>query len=139
MDNSEQSEGFKVVDKRRFATDADAKEEPLKPSPASDSTTATDQPPSADHEKPEFAEEPLPPVSFSMLIMNLANTALLQLGLIRMPEDQGPEQDLVGARRTIDLIALLEEKTKGNLTDDEQKFTSETLYQLRLAYVEMAK
>ena len=89
MDNSEQSEGFKVVDKRRFAADADTKEEPLKPGPASETTHATDQPQPADHEKPESAEEPLPPVSFSVLIMNLANTALLQLGLIRMSEGRG--------------------------------------------------
>ncbi len=71
--------------------------------------------------------------------MSLANTALFQLGLIKIPGSEEPEKDLHGARQTIDLVALLEEKTKGNLTEQEAKILKETLFQLRMAYVESSK
>ena len=47
--------------------------------------------------------------------------------------------DLEGARQTIDLIAILEQKTKGNLTEEEKKLVNETLFQLRMAFVEVSK
>jgi hypothetical protein len=92
----------------------------------------------ADFEDAGRAQEPLP-VSFSLFIINLANTAMLQLGFMQMPDQKEPKKDLVGARQTIDLLAVLEEKTAGNLTEEENRLLKETLFQLRMAYVEAAK
>jgi hypothetical protein len=139
MEENEPQEGFKVVDKRRFASEGDPTEESSAPSASSETTDRTDQPPEAESQDAREPAKDLPPLSFSMLILDLANTVMFQLGLIRPAEGQEGAKDLIGARRTIDLIALLEEKTRGNLTDDEKKFIDETLYQLRIAYVEMAK
>ena len=74
------------------------------------------------------------------MIASLAQTALFQLGMVRTPDMKEPmEPDLEGASQTIDLISLLELKTRGNLTKQEKKLIDDTLFQLRMAFVEMSK
>jgi hypothetical protein len=63
-------------------------------------------------------------------------TALMQLGLMH-PEGAEPRLDLIGARSTIDTLALLEQKTRGNLTEAENKMLQHSLYELHLAFVEV--
>ena len=75
-------------------------------------------------------------VNFKGFLASLYMSAMLQLGL--MHERGGtPQVDLIGARQTIDTIGLLAEKTKGNLTPDEKAFLDNSLYELRMAYVEV--
>ena len=75
-------------------------------------------------------------MTFERFIASLYMTAMLQLGL--MHEEGGqPRIDLIGARQTIDTISLLAEKTKGNLTSREEGFLQNSLYELRMAYVEV--
>ena len=75
-------------------------------------------------------------VSFERFMASLYMTAMMQLGL--MHEQGGPPQvDLIGSRQTIDTLAMLAEKTKGNLTPKEQAFLQNCLYELRMAYVEV--
>ncbi|HEY1271212.1 MAG TPA: DUF1844 domain-containing protein [Terriglobales bacterium] len=75
-------------------------------------------------------------MTFERFMASLYMTAMLQLGL--MHEEGGqPRVDLIGARQTIDTISLLAEKTKGNLTPSEEGFLQNSLYELRMAYVEV--
>jgi hypothetical protein len=75
-------------------------------------------------------------MTFERFVASLYMTAMLQLGL--MHEEGGqPRIDLIGARQTIDTIGLLAEKTKGNLTSREEGFLQNSLYELRMAYVEV--
>lgn len=75
-------------------------------------------------------------MTFERFVASLYMTAMLQLGL--MHEEGGqPRIDLIGARQTIDTIGLLSEKTKGNLTSREEGFLQNSLYELRMAYVEV--
>jgi Domain of unknown function (DUF1844) len=75
-------------------------------------------------------------ISFERFLASLYMTAMLQLGL--MHEQGGePRIDLIGARQTIDTLSLLSEKTKGNLTSREQSFLQNSLYELRMAYVDV--
>jgi hypothetical protein len=75
-------------------------------------------------------------MTFERFMASLYMTAMLQLGL--MHEEGGqPRIDLIGARQTIDTLALLAEKTKGNLTAAEVNFLQNCLYELRMAYVEV--
>lgn len=69
-------------------------------------------------------------------LASLYMTAMLQLGLMREEGGQ-PQIDLIGARQTIDTMSLLSEKTKGNLTPAEENFLQNSLYELRMAYVEV--
>lgn len=75
-------------------------------------------------------------MTFERFLASLYMTAMLQLGLMHEQGGQ-PRIDIIGARQTIDTISLLAEKTKGNLTAAEQNFLQNSLYELRMAYVEV--
>ena len=83
-------------------------------------------------------EAPLPPASFASLIQQLASQAALFMSRERDPETGEILQRLDLAKHTIDLLAVLEEKTKGNLSQDEQRLLDTLLYELRMAYVAAA-
>jgi hypothetical protein len=75
-------------------------------------------------------------MTFERFLASLYMTAMLQLGL--MHEEGGqPRMDLIGARQTIDTLSLLAEKTKGNLVAAEENFLQNSLYEVRMAYVEV--
>lgn len=77
------------------------------------------------------------PVTFNMLVMTLASAAAVHLGAIPDSESgEMHEPNLVGAAHMIDLLALLEAKTSGNLSEDESQFLRQVLAGLRLRYVE---
>jgi hypothetical protein len=75
-------------------------------------------------------------MTFERFLASLYMTAMLQLGLMHEQGGQ-PRIDIIGARQTIDTISLLAEKTKGNLTPAEENFLQNSLYELRMAYVEV--
>ena len=76
-------------------------------------------------------------MTFERFMASLYMTAMLQLGLMREEGSTQPHIDLIGARQTIDTISLLSEKTKGNLSPVEENFLQNSLYELRMAYVEV--
>ncbi len=75
-------------------------------------------------------------ITFERFLASLYMTAMLQLGLMRQQGAQ-PQVDIIGARQTIDTLSLISEKTKGNLTPTEENFLQNSLYELRMAYVEV--
>lgn len=75
-------------------------------------------------------------MTFERFLASLYMTAMLQLGLMRQQGEQ-PRVDIIGARQTIDTLSLIAEKTKNNLTATEQNFLQNSLYELRMAYVEV--
>jgi len=89
-----------------------------------------------------MADEPhvaLGPVDFSTHILSLASTALIALHKMPAPEDADLPLDLETARHLIDVLAMLEQKTKGNLEEAEQKLLGSLIYDLRVAYVDAEK
>ena len=87
-------------------------------------------------EQKEGRPFPLPPASFEFLAESLRLQAEMQLGLMRMGPEEPPPADLELARHTIDLMAMLQEKTRGNLTLEEQRLLENTLTLLRFRYVQ---
>ena len=90
---------------------------------------------------PQAAEErriPLPPASFSFLVLSLRAQAEMQLGLMHFGQEEKPEPDLVIARHTIDMMGILLEKTKGNLTLEEQRLLENSLTELRFRFVQVS-
>src|SRR6202044_1081881 len=75
-------------------------------------------------------------MTFERFLASLYMTAMLQLGMMR-EQGQQPRVDLIGARQTIDTLSLIGEKTKNNLTVVEKNFLQNSLYELRMAYVEV--
>jgi hypothetical protein len=88
---------------------------------------------------PKEKDGNLPPISFSQFIMSLATNALIFMGATPHPETGETMTDLASARQTIDILGMLREKTKGNLTAEEEKFFDNLLAQLRLTFVQRGK
>ena len=118
--------GFTVNDRRSFSDSGEARPETASPPPAA--APAGDFPTAA-----------FPPVDFHTFVLSLGSSALLHLGEIENPNDGVSQKDLPLAKHTIDILAMLEEKTKGNLSTAEEKLMESLLYDLRLRYVEATK
>jgi hypothetical protein len=81
----------------------------------------------------------LPAVDFHTFVLSLGSSALLHLGELEPPDGGEPEKDLSLAKHTIDILTMLETKTRGNLTAAEEKLMESLLYDLRLRYVNATK
>jgi len=88
-------------------------------------------------EKQEEQGRQLPPADFSGLVSMLATQAFFALGVIRAKEDDEPKVDVALAQYNIDMLGTIEEKTKGNITDEEKKLLEGTIHQLRMAFVQI--
>jgi hypothetical protein len=133
---------FVVKDRRIFADgNLDAKEkekeeEKKEASPAEEKKEAAAKEPD---EKPE-AEEQEPPlqfpaINFSTFVASLNASALLHLGIIEDPSSGTKNKSLPMAKQTIDILSMLQEKTAGNLSDEEENLLKNILYDLRIMYV----
>ena len=87
---------------------------------------------------PPIGEPFLPPLEFSSLVILLYFPSLIQLGLMDDPASGERRENLVLAKRNIDLLDLLKDKTKGNLDEEEEKFLAGVLDQLKMAYLQKA-
>src|SRR5579862_6448654 len=87
-------------------------------------------------EEQEGRPFPLPPASFEFLAESLRLQAEMQLGLMQLGSEEQPPADLDLARHTIDLMAMLQEKTRGNLSLEEQRLLENSLTLLRFRYVQ---
>ena len=84
------------------------------------------------------SSEYLPPLDFSSIVILLYFPALVQLGLVEDPTTGARQENLGLAKRNIDLLDLLKDRTKGNLEAEEEKFLAGALDQLKLAYLKKA-
>ena len=93
----------------------------------------------AEHEASPEEPAEMPPADFSGLVSMLASQAFWALGVFRMDENDTREPDFQMAKFNIDLLGVMEEKTKGNLSDEEAKMLEATLSQLRMTFVQLSK
>lgn len=142
---SEEKKEFTVKDRRIFSGEEkdapaaeDLKKEPAekeakdKASEAETNETAKEE--TAGPEDME-TETQLPEINFSTFIFSLNASALVNLGAIENPATGQKEKNLPLAKQTIDILGMLEEKTSGNLSNDEKNLLKNILYDLRLSYV----
>jgi len=87
----------------------------------------------------EADADKLPAIDFSTFVLSLSHSALVHLGDAPLPDGDVSEQDLQLARQTIDLLGILQEKTRNNLTGEEERLLDQALYDLRVRFVEIAK
>jgi len=81
----------------------------------------------------------LPPLDFSTFVLSLGSTCMVNLGRVEGPDDNKSPKDLPAAKQMIDILGILETKTKGNLDDSEARLLSSLLYDLRVQYVDAQK
>ncbi len=79
---------------------------------------------------------PSAPVNMEQIIQSMYISAIVAMGAATEP-GQKPRIDIVGARNSVDMLAVLQEKTKGNLTDKEQRLLQNTLFELRMMFLEI--
>ncbi|HZS50460.1 MAG TPA: DUF1844 domain-containing protein [Bryobacterales bacterium] len=134
MDKGEHEPEVKITDRRRFSREG----EPLQPEEedAAEEKTERAAEPAAPPSQPAVNHTPLPPPTFDVLVLSLRWQAELQLGMFSDDKEQEPMPDLEGARHSIDLLGMLQEKTRGNLTLEEQRLLENSLTELRFRYVE---
>ena len=89
--------------------------------------------------KKEQETHPLPEVNFSSFLLSLSSSVLLHLGEIADPQSGEKRKDLALAKQSIDIIGILKDKTKGNLSEEEGKLLQNLLYDLRMRFVAASK
>ena len=132
---AEEEKGFVIKDKRSFDDKGELKK---------DAAAAEDKEPEKSETKEEVGDDqaerpPLPEANFMSLIFSLSSSALFNLGEVPDPNTGEKKKDLQIAKHTIDIIAMLKEKTEGNLTDEETKFLESVLTDIRWRYVNASK
>lgn len=161
-DKPPQKEQIKVTDKRIFTADGEVREEfKTEIRPAEPSARPVEHPSARQPERPHAAPPPKPPVEgsptgqerrrtladkaanpgtpFSNFVEPLIAQAYMSLGMLRNPYQPQAKIDPAAARQMIEIITLLSDKTKGNLTPEEDDFLSTHLGELKLAYVQRTK
>jgi hypothetical protein len=86
--------------------------------------------------EPDF---PLPPATFEFLVFSLKTQAEVRLGLLAFGEEKEDKPDLAAARHAIDLLAMISEKTHGNLSLEEQRLIENSLTELRFRFVQVSE
>ena len=124
---SEDEQGFVVRDKRGRSA---APEEP-----ATSSTEPSAEPESQASVTSSESSPPAPPLTFSSFVFSLGTSSLMLMGESLDPQQPSPPVNLPQAKEIIDILSMLEEKTKGNLTSEEASVLGDMLYTLRMKYV----
>jgi hypothetical protein len=137
-EEKEEKKDFVVKDRRIFAEenlDDGEKKENEAPAAEEKKEAQTEKP----DEKPDAGEQepPLqfPEINFATFVASLNASALLQLGAIEDPTSGTKNKNLPMAKQTIDILSMLQEKTAGNLSQEEENLLKNILYDLRLMYV----
>jgi predicted secreted protein len=144
---SEEEKGFVVKDRRIFTEEdkeTEAGDEKAQTQPSTDenaqsapATEKTREPEAPEPSKTDASEEQpqFPEINFPTFIVSLNASALLHLGAIEDPTTGQKTKNLPMAKQTIDILSMLEEKTAGNLNNEEKNLLKNILYDLRLMYV----
>ena len=144
-DERNESSEFKVVDRRSFNTEGSPREEEAPRTIKVEPPAPAAKPERSQIINPysaESSDEPEPPGEpsrFETLVSYLSTTTMFQLGLLAGPGGERIPPDMPNAHRTIDLLDVLQEKTKGNLTANESRLLDDVLYELRMTFVELQK
>lgn len=137
-EEKQEGKGFTVQDRRRFSPETgEAREAPEEPKgftmPGGSENVAESQ------SKIQPDHEPLPDINFSTFIISLSTQALMHLGEIASPLSGKSEADIPVAKHMIDILGMLQEKTRSNLDAGEERLIEDILFDLRMKYVEAVK
>jgi Domain of unknown function (DUF1844) len=151
---AEENQGsFKVTDRRLFNADGTLREDalieeatpapPPEPGAAASPSSAQPQGQFAAATAPELQSEPEDAeperTMFNEFLMGIASSAFIYLGLVEHPATGRRQVDMTAAKESIEMLVMLREKTKGNLTHGEEKFFDDLLSDLKMQYVSMRR
>jgi hypothetical protein len=133
MTKEQEEQGFRVTDRRGFRDDEEA---PAPGTPKKESEKQEKEP-SADTKNatPEREGASRAPIDFPSYLLSYYTQGLVLLGEVPNPYTNKKEEDVEAARHTIDILSMLEQKTKNNLTKEEQQLLETVLYELRMKFM----
>ncbi len=131
MAKEEENPGFTVTDKRAFRQDGEKRE------PEAREEKRKEPEPAAGAAGSPLEEQPgaEPRIDFPSYILSYYTQGLVLLGEVPNPMTGKPEQDIEGARHTVDILSMLQEKTRGNLSQEEGQLLDSVLYELRMKFM----
>lgn len=143
--SEEEGKGFKVTDRRVMSEGEEAPQD--EPTEVSDHPEAeVDETPAEGSVEEAAAQDEGeagagtgaedPQITFATFVISLGDSALVHLGAIPNPVTGETTRDLRAARQTIDIVGLIEEKTRGNLSEEEEKLMTNLLYALRMQWIQ---
>ena len=151
-EEKEQEKGFNVKDRRRFKMDEKGNVVDSEPETKTAQAPQSEQKPTPDSDKPKTpsAEDAakkncekqyrdLPPITLTTLLLSLSTQAMVSMGELPDPLSMETVKNMALAKQSIDLLGILEEKTKGNLSPEEERFLKTSLTDLRIRFVECCK
>jgi hypothetical protein len=133
----ESPKGFTITDRRIGAEESAAP--PGQPAREPDAAPPAPADAAPGGRTDRTASAPLPPVEFATFVLSLGSSALMHLGEVERPGTGTTEKNLPMAKHSIDILSMLEGKTKGNLTGAEAQLLENLLFDLRLRYVEATR
>jgi len=137
MSKEQEEQGFKVTDKRGFQDEGEAQKaesaQKAEEQPVKESSSAAGNIP------PEQEGAPRAPIDFPSYLLSYYTQGLVLLGEVPNPYTNKKEEDVEAARHTIDILSMLEQKTRGNLTKEEQQLLETVLYELRMKFMAKTK
>lgn len=150
-EEGEKTKSFQVVDKRRFdsagkeRSSEEQSQKNVEFADYSEHATADDQSETTSSHPQGFTMKQQDmsgddePVAFTSFIMSLATQVLVQLGEMPPPSGMEIPRDLESARQTIDILTMLQQRTRGNLSNEESRFLEEVLHSLRMSFINAKK
>ena len=139
---SDDEKGFVIKDRRVFPTEHDGKEEVEPEAEATPEARERSKPePELETPPPDDTTQapPLPVINFSTFVFSLSSSVLLHLGEMPDPATNKKVLNLSLAKQSIDILVMLQEKTSGNLDEEEENLLKNLLYELRMKYVAHSK
>jgi hypothetical protein len=133
MTKEQEEQGFRVTDKRGFREDGEPTAQEA--SNKKEEKPVDESPPAKEEKPPEQEAPPRPPIDFPTYILSYYTQGLVLLGEVPNPYTNKKEEDIEAARHTIDILSMLEQRTKGNLSKDEQQLLESVLYELRMKFM----
>ena len=133
MTKEQEEQSFRITDKRGFREDGDVRAPEA--SEKAEEKPAGEPSPSAGSVPPGQEAPPRPPIDFPSYLLSYYTQGLVLLGEVPNPYTNKKEEDVEAARHTIDILSMLEQKTKGNLSTEEQQLLETVLYELRMKFM----
>jgi len=131
----EDEKGFIIKDRRRFDDSGEARPEAPRAEAAPKTEAKTSEPQEETPAGQAQEEGSFPDLNFSTFVFSLGTSAMYHFGDFPDPVTKKAERNLEAAKQTIDILGILQDKTKGNLSDDEERLLESLLYELRMRYV----
>jgi len=138
-EEEEKGRGFKVEDRRRFSAEGELKPEFQEESASPPGEAQPPPHPAAAAQHPVHEHAADAEINFATFVLSLSTQALMHLGEIPDPVSNQRQRDLPAAQHLIDILGMLQAKTRGNLDHDEEGLLRSILFDLRMKYVDTAR